>query len=205
MASPQAHQHSLAPCHQQQQQQLPQQQQQQQQQVQSPRHQRHQQQEQRQEQQRQGKRLLEQTETSDGPQVAHVSKRRRLSVEDRLRSLRQKTTAAINWVAGLSDGRQAPESTQAEYQDDNGHQIQPRQPPQHAQHAQRSTSGQGSSTQQWQDDAQGGLGQQESDDNDAEVASTGEADSGGLSQNEAAPANAETTKGEHLMFSYLAL
>jgi len=48
-----------------------------------------------------------------------------LSVEDRLRSLRQKTTAAINWVAGLSDGRQAPESTQAEYQDDNGHQIQP--------------------------------------------------------------------------------
>jgi len=206
MASPQAHQHSLAPCHQQQQQQLPQQQQQQQQQqVQSPRHQRHQQQEQRQEQQRQGKRLLEQTETSDGPQVAHVCKRRRLSVEDRLRSLRQKTTAAINWVAGLSDGRQAPESTQAEYQDDNGHQIQPRQPPQHAQHAQRSTSGQGSSTQQWQDDAQGGLGQQESDDNDAEVASTGEADSGGLSQNEAAPANAETTKGEHLMFSYLAL
>ncbi len=202
--SPMAHQHSLAHC--QQQQQLPQQQQEQ-----SPRHQRHQQQEQRQEQRQQGKRVLEQTETSDGPQVAHVSKRRRLSVEDRLRSLRQRTTAAINWVAGLSDGRQAPESTQAEYQDDDGHQIQPRQPPQHAQqveqsqHAQRSTSGQGSSTQQWQDDAQGGLRQQESDDNDAEVASTGEADSGGRSQNEAAPANAETTKGEHLMFSYFAL
>ena len=202
--SPVAHPDTLAPC--QQLQQLPQQQQEQ-----SPRHRRHQQQEQRQEQRRQGKRVLEQTETSHGPQVAHVSKRRRLSVEDHLRSLRQRTTAAINWVAGLSDGRQAAEATQAEYQDDDGHQIQPRQPPQHAQqveqsqHAHRSNSGQGSSTQQWQDDAQGGLGQQQSDDNDVEVASTGDADSGGLSQNEAAPANAETTKGEHLMFSYVAL
>ncbi|DBA78911.1 TPA: hypothetical protein ACH3X1_008792 [Trebouxia sp. C0004] len=190
---PMAHQHSLAPC----QQQLPQQQQEQ-----SPRNPRHQQQEQRQEQRRQGKRLLEQTETSDGPQAAHVRKRRRMSVEDRLRSLRQRTTAAIIWVAGLSDGRQAPGSRQAEYQVDDGHQIQPRQPPQHAhhaqhaQHAQRSTSGQGSSTQQWQDDAQGGLGQQESDDNDAEVASTGEADSGGLTQMEAAAANADSTQGE---------
>lgn len=132
-------------------------------------------------------------------------------MEDRLRSLRQRTTAAINWVAGLSDVRQASESTQAAYQDDDGHQILPRQPPQHAQqveqsqHAQRSTSGQGSSTQQWQDDAQGGLGKQESDDNDVEVASIGEADSGGRSQNEAAPAVVVTTKGEHLIFSYFAL
>jgi len=202
--SPTAHQHSLTPC--QQQQQLPQQQQEQ-----SPRHRRHQQQEQRQEQRRQGKRVLEQTETSDGPQAAHVSKRRRLSVEDHLRSLRQRTTAAINWVAGLSDGRQAAEAAQVEYQDDGGHQIQPRQPPQPAQtaqdsqHAQRSSSGQGSSTAQWQDDAQGGLRQQESDDDDVEVASTGEADSGGLGQDETAPANAETTKGEHLTFSYFAL
>lgn len=186
--SPMAHQHS---------EQLPLQQQEQ-----SLRHHRHQQQEQRQEQRRQGKRPLEQSETSDGPRVAHVCKRRRLSVEDRLRSLKQRTTAAINWVAGLSDGRQAPEPAQAEYQDDDEHQIQPRQPAQHAQqaqdsqHAQRSTSGQGSCMQQWQDDAQGGLGQQESDDNDAEVASTGEADSGGLGQNEAATANAETAKGE---------
>jgi len=202
--SPTAPQHSLPPCQQQQQQLL------QQQQEQSPRRRRHQQQEQRQEQRRQqGKRVLEQTETSDGPQAAHVSKRRRLSVEDHLRSLRQRTTAAINWVAGLSDGRQAAEAAQAEYQDNGGHQMQPRQPPQHAQqveqsqHAQRSSSGQGSSTAQWQDDAQGGLRQQESDDDDVEVASTGEADSGGLSQDETAPANAETTEGEHLIFSHV--
>ncbi len=202
--SPTATQHSLPPC--QQPQQLLQQQQQQ---GQLPRHLRHQQQEQRQEQRRrQGKRVLEQNEMSDGPQVvAHVSKRRRLSVEDHLRSLRQRTTAAINWVAGLSDGRQATEAAQAEYQDDGGHQIQARQPPQPAQtaqdsqHAQRSSSGQGSSMAQWQDDAQGGLRQLEADDSDVEVASTGEADSGGLSQNEATPADAETAKGELLMFS----
>ncbi|KAL0036265.1 hypothetical protein WJX79_010709 [Trebouxia sp. C0005] len=42
----------------------------------------------------------------------------------------------------------------------------------------------------------GGLGKQESDDNDVEVASIGEADSGGRSQNEAAPAVVVTTKGE---------
>ena len=130
--------------------------------------------------------LHERVQPSSGSAVAHqTGKRKRSCVEEPLRVLRQKTAEAVNWMTGRTASRQAPDQTQTACSGQHTLQRQHAQPVQHAHPAlqcpQRSNSGQGSSMQQWQADAQRDVEQGTCDGDAAEVVCVGEEAASGAS------------------------